>query len=58
VACLVSDYLALRIGGFRPIKREIILVTVSAALLGNNNATMDNIPAGVQWRAYHYVNEL
>jgi hypothetical protein len=50
--------LALRIGGFRPIKREIILVTVSAALLGNNNATMDNIPAGVPWRAYHYVNEL
>jgi hypothetical protein len=33
------------IGGFRPIKREIIrvIVTVSAALLGNNSATMDDI---------------
>jgi hypothetical protein len=31
------------IGGFRPIKREIIRVIVSAALLGDNSATMDDI---------------
>jgi hypothetical protein len=60
VACRVSDDLARGIGGFRQIKREIIQVTVSAALLGDNNAraTMDDIPAGVQRLAYHYVNEL
>jgi hypothetical protein len=58
VACRVSDDLARGIGGFRQIKREIILVTVSAAFLGDNNATMDDIPAGVQRLAYHYVNEL
>jgi hypothetical protein len=44
VACQVSDYFALGIGGFLPIKREIILVSVSAVLLGDNNATMDYIP--------------
>ena len=48
VACQVFDdfagKFALGIGGFRPIKREIILVSVSAVLLGDNNATMDYIP--------------
>jgi hypothetical protein len=38
------------------VKLEII--RVSAALLGNNSATMDDIPffspAGVRWRAYQW----